>query len=105
MINPTQIAGLIQADPSLNVDQKTKVLGAIREPSFFDTAMHGAAGASLIYILTKFLGLGKQSQILLTLMGFGIGVLLLDYIEKGKVDSSKVMQYNEKLKRLEVQPQ
>lgn len=93
-----QIVKAIQHDPSLSEAEKELLISKINDDKWFDKLMHGATGASVGYLVSKFFGLTKKSQVLLTVAGFGIGRYLLDNVRK----SGKFMQYNDKLKVYEI---
>jgi len=101
-IDPSHILALtqaVQADPILSPSEKEKIHALLSQPDFLSKLMHGMFGASLVYLLTEYLKLGKTAQILLSIAGFGVGRLLLDVHEKKKTDFAN---YNEKLKVYEI---
>jgi hypothetical protein len=88
----------IQSDSGLSEPDKELLLSKLNDDKWFDKLMHGTTGASVGYLVSKFFGLSRKSQVLLTVAGFGIGRYLLDNIQK----RDKFMQYNDKLKTYEI---
>lgn len=89
----------LRADPSLNPQERKQVEHMVSQPDFTTKLMYGAFGASLAYIVAKYLKLSKSAQILLAIAGFGIGRLLLDASQKHK---DKFVQYDNKIKQYEI---
>ncbi len=98
--NPHQdLLMALRADPSLSAHERQQVEQMVSQPDFITKLMYGAFGASLAYIVSKYLKLSKTAQILLAVAGFGIGRLLLDASNK---HSDKFSQYNNRIKLYEV---
>lgn len=68
---------LVQRDPTMTLEHKRLLQEKMREPGLFDRLMMGAGGAALMYTISKFLKMPKEGQMMMSLMGFGIGGILL----------------------------
>jgi hypothetical protein len=101
-LNQQQILLAIQADPSLSPEERAHVMQVVNQVDFVTKLAAGSFGASLAYLLSKFMGLGRTAQVLLSIAGFGIGRLILDASTKPKQNSGRFATYNEKMKTYEV---
>jgi hypothetical protein len=91
----TTLKQLIEADPHISEENKLDLIQKIDNGDEDSELLHGIEGAGAGLIAAKFLQLSRNSQILLTIAGYGIGKYLLD----NSKNNDKVMQYNDKLKR------
>lgn len=86
-------------DPGLSMDDRKRLHDKLMEPGFFDKMMHGAGGAAVMYALSKFLHMKKETQVLMSMMGFGVGSMLLDASEK---EDKHGVSYNKDKKVYEI---
>lgn len=89
------IINSISIDPHLSSEDRKRLIASItNEDSSYHSLLNGALGAGIGYAIARFLKLSKNTQIVVTLAGFGIGKYLLDNHE----NSGKFMEYDKKLK-------
>lgn len=88
----------VTSDQGISVGQKESVLAALSDPNFTAELKSGAVGAALTYLVSKYLKVSPQTQILLSLAGFGIGKIIYDY----KHNPGNFSKYNEKLRMYEI---
>jgi hypothetical protein len=98
-MNINDLVSAIKADPTLDDTDKKHVIAMVSEHDFITKLMYGAFGASLSYIVAKYLGLSKTAQVLLAIAGYGVGRLLLD---ASKHKDNRFVQYNDKIKLYEI---
>jgi hypothetical protein len=98
MYSREQLISIIDRDPTLTKAEKDEVIERLRDNSFYDHMIHGAIGASIGYVIARFLKLSKTSQVLLSIAGFGLGKYLLDATRK----HDRFLQYNDRLKVYEL---
>lgn len=92
------IMQMAMRDPGLSPEDRRLLHNKLMEPGFFDKVMHGAGGAAIMYAMSKFLNMSKETQVLMSMMGFGVGSILLDATEK----SDKGTTYNKDKKVYEI---
>lgn len=68
-------------DPGLSSEDRELLHKKLTEPGAFEKIMTGAMGASIVYAIAKFLGLSKEMQMMMSMMGFGMGSILLKATE------------------------
>lgn len=88
----------VAKDQGITGSQKDSVLQSLADPEFVGEIRSGAVGAALMYLITKYLKLSPQTQLLLSIAGFGIGKIIYDY----KHNPSNFASYNSKLKMYEI---
>lgn len=93
MTDPRLLSILVQQDAGLSKTEKEYLLQRLTEPTILEHLVHGTTGAGVALIVSKYLALPKNAQILLSIAGFGIGKYLLDTTQK----RDKFIQYNDKL--------
>lgn len=98
MLTQAQLMQLVQHDSGLTIQEKAELIEKIQDNDFYTNLMHGTIGASIGYIISKFLNLSRSAQILMSVAGFGIGRYLLDVSRK----HDKFIQYNERLRTYEI---
>jgi len=98
-----QLISIIKSDHTLGQDDKNLLINKLQSPSEVSKLLAGISGASFALLLARFLHMGKTTQVIMTLAGFGIGRLLLERIEKPD-DTSKVLQYKDKLNYYDIKP-
>lgn len=72
----------IRQDRGISKEDRDMLMELTQNPNFFETLLKGIGGATLGYLIGKYLKLGKGTKILLSLAGFGIGAILIDKIKK-----------------------
>ena len=85
-------------DLSLSPQQRIEIVNRLQKEDQFSNLEHGVIGGALGYSLSKFLKLGKTSQLLLSIAGFGAGKLLLNH---GNANDN-TLNYNKKNNTYEV---
>lgn len=98
-VDPRQLLLAVQADRSLSKEERDRVLQILNQPDFLTKLTAGAFGASITYLIAKFLHLSKTAQVLLAIAGFGIGKLLLD---ASSHHTDRFATYNNKMKVYEI---
>jgi hypothetical protein len=88
----------VESDPHINSMQKQMLAEKLGEPTFFENLIHGAFGAGLALLVSKYLHLGKTPQILLTIAGYGIGKALWDAYDT----ENNFSRYNKQTKMYEI---
>jgi hypothetical protein len=78
--NKQKLAQLIQIDPHVDKTTKDHYLSFLTGPHQFDHLFMGAVGALVAANLVRFLNLQKETQILLSLAGFGAGVIISTHL-------------------------
>lgn len=91
----------VRSDPSLEEDQKRKLLNLLTDNAFFNKVLYGGFGAAVGAAVANWLKLSRKSKILLAIAGFGIGELLLSASKKS--EEKKPLQYNKQTRLYEVQ--
>ena len=97
MTSKEDLIEAVSHDMSLTAQQKVELIQKLQQDDFYQHLVHGALGATVGVSISKFMNLGKSSQILLGIAGFGVGRMLWD-----NKDSS-ALKYNEKNKTYEVE--
>lgn len=88
----------VETDQSLNGKQRNSILEDLNNPAFVDELRSGSIGAALSMVLSKYMKLKPQSQLLLSIAGFGVGKIIYDY----KHDPKRFGQYNKDLRMYEI---
>lgn len=86
--NLRHLATLINLDPHVDKINKNNILSFITGPQPFDHLFAGAAGALAALTISRLLQCKKETQILLSLAGFGAGVIISNHLlDKNKYES------------------
>jgi hypothetical protein len=88
----------INRDSSLSKAEQSELHGWLDNPETIKGLQSGGIGAALSYMVAKFLKLKPQTQLLLSIAGFGIGKIIYDY----KTNPKKFSSYNEQLRMYEI---
>ena len=81
-IDLAELRRAVSSDRELNEHEREELNALIEEKDFLKRMAFGGAGAALGLIVAKFLKLGRTTQVLLSLAGFGIGRALYDGLIK-----------------------
>lgn len=81
-----RIMQLVNMDSMLSPAQKAE-LESKENREKIKALLSGAAGAGLAHVLTKYLHLNENSRLLLTTLGFGVGMLVYNYVTRNNFDS------------------
>lgn len=74
--NRQHLASLVEHDPHVDDHDRDRILGIIANPHPLDHLFAGATGALAALAISRLLQCKKQTQILLSLAGFGAGVII-----------------------------
>jgi len=74
---------IVGKDNSLSAMEREQIHQKLQEPGVFERLMHGAIGASIAFVLSRFLHLSKETQMIMGLLGFGVGGLLKNALGVG----------------------
>lgn len=91
-INMEHLRQVIQHDPKIDESAKTGILNFLNDPDALSIIAGGVAGGALTNTISKFLGLSRTAQILLSLAGFRLGSILVKSIGK---DQSHLVNYEQ----------
>lgn len=94
-VNKTKLANLIKLDPNIDEQTKTHILSFITGPHQIDHLFAGTAGALVAFNISRLLAMKKETQILLSLAGFGAGVIISNHLikpQKGVVSENGTTQ-------------
>jgi hypothetical protein len=91
-INIEHLKQVIQHDPQVEPADKSSLLSFLNDPDALSVLTGGVAGAAITNTISKFLGLSRTAQILLSLAGFGLGTILVKSIGQ---DQSKLVNYRD----------
>lgn len=75
-----KIKKLVNIDPHTEESLKTKLLGFIDGPDPIGHLFAGTAGSLAAYTVSKFLKMKPETQLLMSIAGFGVGELLASSI-------------------------
>ena len=87
--NKRHLAALVNIDPHIETADKNNILSFITGPQPFDHLFAGVTGALTALTISRLLQFKKQTQILLSLAGFGAGVILSNHLLAQNHESSK----------------
>lgn len=96
--NGAALRQAINKDQALSSTQKTELHGWLEDPETVKSLQSGGVGAALSYMVSKYLKLKPQTQLLLSIAGFGVGKIIYDY----KTNPKKFSTYNEQLRMYEI---
>ena len=74
------LASLVNLDPHIDDSSKNNILSFITGPKPLDHLFAGAAGALAALTISRLLQFKKETQILLSLAGFGAGVIISNHL-------------------------
>lgn len=89
---------LISRDPTLTGGEKQDIIHLLSQPNEFEKMLAGTKGAALAFLISKYLKLTPQAQVLLSIAGFGLG----SYFKSKASDKRQLVQYNDKIKAYEL---
>ena len=95
-MNPNDLITLVKNDAGLSFEEKEALIDKLREPAYVEKLKQGSAGAALGYLLGRFAKLSRESQILLSMAGFGIGNYLKTH------EAGKPIKFNPKSRMYEI---
>jgi len=102
MQQPTkdQLRELIIKDVGLSPSDRSALLDKLSDDNndFYEHLVKGGVGASLGYVLAKYMDLSSKARLLLSIAGFGIGTYVLDSSKK----HDKFLTYNKEQKVYEI---
>ena len=96
------IAQLAIKDPGLSQEDRDLLHQKLSEPGAFEKLMHGALGANIAYLIAKFFKMGKNTQVLASMMGFGLGSIMLHAVKQDGRKPKKPNTYNKDTNAYEV---
>jgi len=82
-MNIHSLLSLAQSDPGLASDERSQLVNMLQDKNV-EKFISGAAGATLSVVAAKYMKLGRTSQILLGVAGFGLGRFLFDHLTEQK---------------------
>jgi len=88
----------LKADASLKAEEKAELEAATSHEDFKSKLLYGVYGTGLAYLISSYLKLGKTSQVLLSIAGFGLGRLVYDQMHR----KDKSVTFNKEYRRYEV---
>ena len=97
-MNTETLVTMANADPGLSPQEKAHLSDFLRNKDV-SKFLSGAFGAVFSVLLAKYMKLGRTSQLLLGLAGFGIGRLLYDYLNK---QHRQFATWNDKINAYEI---
>lgn len=74
------LAALVSIDPHVNTAAKNNILSFITGPQPIDHLFAGVTGSLAALAISRFLQFKKETQILLSLAGFGAGVIISNHL-------------------------
>lgn len=89
------LVSLVNKDSGLHPDEKQMLIQKLETPEVYNQLVNGPAGAAIGFAVSKFLGLSKQSQVLLSIAGFGIGNYLKSHMSSE--ENKKFFNYDKKM--------
>lgn len=92
------IRAAIDRDPSLSTAQQEEMQGWLNDPNTLQKLQSEGVGATLGYAAAKFLNLKPQTQLLLSIAGFGVGKIMYDF----KNNPKKFSTFNPQLRMYEI---
>lgn len=96
--NTSVLRQAINKDQALTRSQKEELQNWVDSPDVINKLQSGGIGAALGYMLSKYLRLSPQTQLLLSIAGFGVGKMVYDY----KSDPKRFSSWNPSLKMYEI---
>jgi hypothetical protein len=97
-INPEKLRDAVKRDQGLSSVQRNQTLSWLEDPSFLQELRSGAAGGAFALLSSRFLNMKPQTQLLLSIAGFGIGKMIHDHRNNPK----NFGQWNSQLKMYEI---
>lgn len=94
-----ELVRAVQADQTLQPDQKALIVEKLHDPAFTSN-IAGVAGGGVALLIAKYLKLSNTAKVLLSVAGFGIGHALWNSIHEH--NDKKFQDYNKKLKVYEI---
>lgn len=88
----------LRADASLKAEEKAELEAAVNHEDFKSKLLYGVYGTGLAYLISRYLKLGKTSQVLLSMAGFGLGRLIYDQMHR----KDNAVSFNKQYRRYEV---
>jgi len=79
-VDKLKLAKLVLLDPHVEKETKENILSFLNGPDPVGHLLAGSAGALVAANISQFLNMKKETQILLSLAGFGAGVIISNYI-------------------------
>ena len=81
-LDKLKLAKLVLLDPHVDKEEKEDILSFLNGPDPVGHLLAGTTGALIAANLSHLLGMKKETQILLSLAGFGAGVIISNHIAK-----------------------
>ena len=97
-LDTAAIRRAVENDQSLTGKQRNSLLEDLNNPAFVDELKSGSIGVALSLLLAKYMKLSPQSQLLLSIAGFGVGKIIYDH----KHGPDRFGQYNKDLRMYEI---
>ena len=96
--NGPALRDAVDRDQALSGPQKEELHNWLGDPETIKSLQSGGIGAALSYMIAKFLKLKPQTQLLLSIAGFGIGKIIYDY----RANPNKFSSYDQQLRMYEI---
>jgi hypothetical protein len=81
-----KIMQLVNMDSMLSPRQKEE-LATKENREKIKSLLSGAAGASLVHALSKYMKLDEHGRMAMTTLGFGAGILIYNYVTRNSFDT------------------